>query len=336
MSTPATDTTRAASPAAHATPAWPRISVVGAGGVGCYFGGMLALAGAPVVFVARPNHGEAMRTRGLVIEHADRTDTIVVNASDDVAIAAGSSLVLLCTKTTSVVETAQSLVPHLAPNATVLCLQNGVDSAERVRAATGLDALPVVVYIAAEMVGDGQVRKGGRGALITGEPDAAAARPHALPLDELATLFNGAGIPLTVSANIRGDLWQKMVANCTYNAISAIARVRYGRIHANPHSAAIVRPLADECIAIARALGVTLPDVDLHAFGRTLTQVHAPEAYSSTAQDLMRGRRTEIDSLNGYIVRKGAAHGVPVPLNQALHALVKLQEEATAVPPSHP
>ena len=335
MSTPATDTTRAVSPAAHA---WPRISVVGAGGVGCYFGGMLALAGAPVVFVARPNHAEAMRTRGLVIEHADRTDTIVVNASDDVAIAAGSSLVLLCTKTTSVVETAQSLVPHLAPNATVLCLQNGVDSAERVRAATGLDALPVVVYIAAEMVGDGHVRKGGRGALITGEPDAdaTAARRHVLPLAELATLFKGAGISFTVSANIQGDLWQKMVANCTYNAISAIARVRYGRIHANPHSESIVRPLADECIAVARALGITLPDIDLHEFGRKLTQVHAPEAYSSTAQDLMRGRRTEIDSLNGYIVRKGAEHGVPVPLNQALHALVKLQEEAIAAPPPHP
>lgn len=308
--------------------AWPRVAVVGAGGVGCYFGGMLAKAGAPVVFVARPNHAEAMRTRGLVIERDAGTETIAVEASSDVAITAGAELVLLCTKTTGVVEAAQSLVPHLGRGATVLCLQNGVDSAERVRAATGLDALPVVVYVAAEMVGDGHVRRGGRGALITGEPDAASVRRHVLPPDVMVERFSAAGIPFTFSPNIRGDLWQKMVANCTYNAISAIARVRYGRIHANSASDAIVRPLVDECTAVARAIGVSLPDIDLYAFGRTLVDVHAPTAYSSTAQDLMRGRRTEIDSLNGYIVRKGAELGVPVPINQALYALVKLQEEA--------
>ena len=305
-----------------------RIAVVGAGGVGCYFGGMLARTGADVTFVARRAHADAMNARGLIIEQADRSETISVRASDDLAITTGATLVLLCTKTTSVVETAEALAPHLAPGALVLCLQNGVDSAERVVAATGLDALPVVVYVAAEMVGDGHVRKGGRGALLTGEPDPAAARTHVLSLPALRALFAQAGVTLTISENICGELWQKMVMNCAYNAISAIGRARYGRILANPHTATLIRPLMDECTAVARALGVTLPEVDLFEFGRVLSQDAAPLAYASTAQDLMRGKRTEIDSLNGYIVRQGRALGIATPLNQALHALVTLQEEA--------
>ena len=89
---------------------------------------------------------------------------------------------------------------------------------------------------------------GGRGQflLITGEPDAASVRRHVLPPDDLAELFTQAGIPFSFSANIRCDMWQKMVVNCVYNAISAIARVRYGRIHDNPHSLALVRPLVEQ------------------------------------------------------------------------------------------
>ena len=309
-------------------PSWPRIAVVGAGGVGCYFGGMLARAGAPVVFIARPNHALAMQSRGLIIERPKAKDTVAVQASTDIAAARDAELVLLCAKTTNVVEAARQLVPLLPAHATVLCLQNGVDSADRVREASGLDALPVVVYVAAEMVADGHVQMGGRGVLITGDPDPAAARTHARPLAALASLFAAAGVPFTISANIRGDLWQKMVLNCTYNALSAIARVRYGAIHANPATAALVPGLIAECVAVATALGVAMPDVDLYEAGRKLTQELAAAAYSSTAQDLMRGRKTEIDSLNGYIAREGARHGIATPLNQTLHALVTLQEDA--------
>ena len=314
----------------RATAGWPRIAVVGAGGVGCYFGGMLARGGAPVTFIARANHVAAMRARGLIIERVKAKDTVVVEASTDIEAARGAELVLLCAKTTNVVEASRSLVPLLPAHATVLCLQNGVDSADRVREATGLDALPVVVYVAAEMVADGHVQMGGRGVLITGDPDATADRSHVRPLAALAALFAGAGVPLTLSANIRGDLWQKMVLNCTYNALSAIARVRYGAIHSNPSAAALVPGLIAECVAVARALGVTMPDVDLYEAGRKLTQELAAAAYSSTAQDLLRGRRTEIDSLNGYIAREGARRGIATPLNQLLHALVKLQEGALA------
>jgi 2-dehydropantoate 2-reductase len=215
------------------------------------------------------------------------------------------------------------LAPHLSPGAIVLSMQNGVDNVERFRVAAGLEALPTVVYVAAAMIGPGRVKHTGRGDLIIGDPRGTRRGE----LDRVSALFARAGVPCPVSDNIEAELWSKMAMNCAYNAVSALGRAKYGRIAMDPRARELLRLAVEETTAVARASGVRFADVDLVEAAFRLGEVMS-EATSSTAQDIHRGKRTEIDSLNGYVVRRGAELGVPTPVNRALHALVKLLEEA--------
>src|SRR6516225_5931627 len=142
---------------------WPRIAVVGAGAVGCYFGGMLARAGAPVTLIGRPQHVEAITRDGLLLDSPHFQQQIPVSASMQMSTAREAELILLCVKTPATVEAAKSLAPYLGPGATVLSLQNGVDNVERIHSAAAIEALPAVVYVAAEMTAPGRVRHTGRG-----------------------------------------------------------------------------------------------------------------------------------------------------------------------------
>jgi 2-dehydropantoate 2-reductase len=299
---------------------WPRIAVLGAGAVGCYFGGMLARAGAPVTLIGRPRHVEAMNRDGLCLETLHFRQQVPVTATTDVAAARAAEVVLLCVKTLDTEEAAKVLAPHLAPKAVVVSLQNGVDNAERIRTATGVEAVAAVVYVAAEMVAPGHVKHNGRGDLLIGD----ARRPRR-ELEDLAALFVRGGVPCPVSDNIAADLWTKLIINCAYNAISALARAKYGRIVGYQPTRELMRQVTEEALAVARADGVCFPAGDM--VEAVFRLGHAMSgATSSTAQDIARGKRTEIDSLNGYVVRRGAALGVPAPVNQTLHALVKLLE----------
>jgi 2-dehydropantoate 2-reductase len=317
-------------------PDWRRVGVVGAGAVGCYFGGMLARAGSPVTLVGRSSHVDAIRAKGLDLERADFRATVRLGATTDISAIDECELVLLCVKTLGTESAAREIAPHLGSKAVLLCLQNGVDNAERVRAATGLDPIPAVVYVAAEMVEPGHVRHSGSGQLAIGEDPARPRTDQARPisLGEIAAQFAGAGVPCAVSANIAIDLWRKMVMNCTFNAISALTRTRYGQVVANPETRALIGPLVDEAVAVAAASGVELPAAELAESARALAAERMPNAYSSTGQDLSRGKPTEIDSLNGYLVRRGQALGVPTPINRTLHALVKLAEATAGAGPS--
>jgi 2-dehydropantoate 2-reductase len=298
---------------------WPRTAVLGAGAVGCYFGGMLARAGAPVTLIGRPRHVETITRDGLCLETLHFRQQVPLAATTDVAAARAAAVVLFCVKTLDTETAAQELAPHLAADAVVVSLQNGVDNAERIRTATGIDAVPAVVYVAAEMVAPGHVKHNGRGDLLLG-----GARPRR-ELEDLAALFVRAGVPCLVSDNIAADLWTKLIINCAYNAISALARSKYGRIVSYPPTRAVMRQVTEEALAVARADGVRFPACDM--VEAVFRLGHAMSgATSSTAQDLARGKPTEIDSLNGYVVRRGAALGVPAPVNQTLHALVKLLE----------
>ncbi len=140
--------------------------------------------------------------------------------------------------------------------------------------------------------------------------------------------FSTAPTFLAPSRVISGStLWKKLVLNCTYNAISALARARYGRIVRDPGTRTLLTRVAAETVAVANAAGVNIDLEEQIAAGLRLGEV-MPDALSSTAQDIARGKRTEIDSLNGYVVRLGEELGVPTPINYALHKLVKLLEEA--------
>ena len=296
------------------------VAVMGAGAVGCYFGGMLARAGHAVTLIARPQHVEAIARAGLRMETRSFDEQVKLAASADPAAVQGADVVLFCVKSGDTEAAGRQIQPHLRPGALVLCLQNGVDNADRLRAVLPQhEVAAAVVYVATEMAGPGHVKHHGRGELVI-EPAAASER--------VAEALRAAGVPTEVSGNVRGALWFKLVQNCAYNAISAITQLPYGQAVTGEGVQDAMRDVVDECVAVARAEGVQLPG-DPHAAVAKLA-ASMPTQYSSTAQDLARGRPTEIDYLNGLVVRRGAALGVPTPDNRVLWSLVKLLERKAA------
>jgi 2-dehydropantoate 2-reductase len=302
------------------TESWPKIAVVGAGAVGGYFGGMLARAGAPVLMIGRAPFVEAVEKNGLLLDTVQCKENVHVEASTEIEAVRGADIVLFCVKTTDTCATALALKPVVSPNTVVLSMQNGVDNARQIRSVSGIHAISVVVYVAASVPEPGQVKHVGRGDLVVGPREST---------ERVATLFERAGVPCRISDNIEGELWTKLIWNCALNAVSALGRARYGPIAASPDAWRVVETVVYEVLAVARAAhirppGLEDPQVALAGALKIATQMSG--ALSSTGQDLQRGKRTEIDSLNGYIARRGAELGVPTPVNQALYALVKLAE----------
>ena len=289
-----------------------RVAVLGAGAVGCYYGGMLARAGHPVTLIGRPVHVDAFRNSGLRFEGLKFDEQIPVEASTEAAAVRGARLVLFCVKSTDTEAAVAQIAPHLDADALIVNLQNGVDNAERIRARVKNPVIPAVVYVATEMAGPGHLKHHGRGDLVIGSNE------------EVKTWFEAAGVPVVISFNIAGELWAKLVVNCAYNAISAITQLPYGKMIEGSGVRDVMRDVVDETLAVAKASGVRMAPGMLE---RTLALASAmPTQFSSTAQDLARGKPTEIDHLNGYVVRRGAALGIPTPANRVLHALVKLIE----------
>jgi 2-dehydropantoate 2-reductase len=300
---------------------WPTIAVVGAGAVGGYFGGMLARAGAPVVMIGRASFVEAVRKNGLLLDTLNFKEIVRVEAAAELEAARGSEIVLFCVKTTDTAETAKVLAPLLPANAIVVSLQNGVDNAEQIRVAANIEAFGAVVYIGASVPEPGAVKHAGRGDLVIGPRNSAT--------EKIAALFERANVPCRISDNIEGELWTKLTWNCALNAISALGHAKYGTIAASKDARKVVEDIVYEILAVARAANVYPPgfeDPKVALAGAFKIAEQLSEAYSSTAQDMQRHKRTEIDSLNGYVARLGAKLQVPTPVNHALFTLVKLAE----------
>ncbi len=294
-----------------------RVAVLGAGAVGCYYGGMLARAGHRVTLIGRPAHVDAFGKAGLHFEGLKFDEQVAVDASTDAAAVRGARLVLFCVKSTDTEQAAAQIAPHLDADAIVVNLQNGVDNTERIQAKISQPVVPAVVYVATEMKGPGHLKHHGRGDLVIG------------PNEQVKAWFESAGVPAVISDNIAGELWAKLVVNCAYNALSAITQLPYGQLIQGAGIRDTMRDVVEETLAVARASGVTMaPDM----LARIYKIAEAmPTQYSSTAQDLARGKSTEIDHLNGYVVRRGEALGVPTPANRVLHALVKLIETRRSI-----
>jgi 2-dehydropantoate 2-reductase len=300
---------------------WPRIAVVGAGAVGGYFGGMLARAGAPVVMIGRAAFVEAVRKSGLLLDTVQFQETVHPETSTEIAAAKGSDVVLFSVKTTDTAATSKELVKHISPHALVVSLQNGVNNAEEIRKASGIGALPAVVYVAAAMPAPGKLKHLGRGDLVLG--------PKGERTEALANLFLRAQVPCRLSENIEGELWTKLVWNCALNAVSGLGHVTYGEIIASADAKRVVETVVYEVLKVAKAKGIHPPGLEdprVALAGAFKIAEQMSETRSSTAQDMARGKRTEIDSLNGHVARLGEELKVPVPVNHTLYTLVKLYE----------
>jgi 2-dehydropantoate 2-reductase len=282
---------------------------------------MLADAGAPVVMIGRRSFVDTVTRDGLLLDTLHGAKKVRVETSAELSAARGADLVLFCVKTTDNAATARELAPVLAPHTVVVSLQNGVDNVEQIRTAAGIEALPAVVYVAASTPAPGVVKHVGRGDLVLG-PECEKSR-------RTAEVFVRAHVPCRITDNIEGELWVKLIWNCALNAVSALAQARYRQIAASDDGRKMVHEVVKEVLAVAQAAGIVLPGVqDSKAAlaGAMTIATQMPEQLSSTGQDINRGKRTEIDSLNGYIAHRGAELGVPTPVNYTLYTLVKLLE----------
>lgn len=292
-----------------------KTAILGAGAVGCYYGGMLARAGRDVVLVGRPAHVDQINRQGLRLETRSFDERVRAVATTDPGGVAGADMVVCCVKSTDTAQAATEMAPHLAPGAIVLSLQNGYDNAERLQAALGRPVHPAVVYVATEMAGPGHLRHHGRGELVIGPFDRGG---------EVIAEFALAGVPVAVSDNVAGALWAKLIINCAYNGLSAITQLPYGRIAPGEGIAGVMDDIVAECLAVAHADGVTVPG-DIRAAVAGVASSMSTQK-SSTAHDVARGKASEIDHINGYVLRRGAAQDIPVPVNRTIHALVRLLE----------
>jgi 2-dehydropantoate 2-reductase len=256
-----------------------------------------------------------MTRAGLLLEARGTSEYIPVRASTEIGAVGGAQVVFFCVKSGDTEKTAREMLPHLASGAEVVSLQNGVDNARRIQASTGIDAIPAVVYVACSMAGPGHVRHNGFGNLVIGRSA------------EIAALFERAEVGCRVSENIDAELWRKLIVNCAFNAISALTHAQYGRMVRTEGIRQTMLALIGECVEVARAEGIILSAAELADYSFQAGE-GMETATSSTAQDIARGKPTEIDSLNGYVVRRGAELGVSTPVNQAMWALVTNYDSA--------
>ena len=311
------------------TPTFKHIAVVGAGAVGSFYGAMLSRAGHRVTLIGRPAHVQATTRNGLKLDLASSsaTEVIQIEASTELSSLRSADLVLFCVKSTDSASVALQIAPYLSPHALIMSLQNGVENAALIAQHVPHAVIPCVVYVATEIPAPGCVKNHVRGELVIGTMQVSRLSDPQKTLQEIVELFGSAQVPVQISQNVMVELCSKLMINCAFNAISGLAQIQYEKLAALESVRITQAAVVKEVIAVALADGIHLSEpVALQAVAQISVTMGSQK--SSTAQDMARSKPSEIDHLNGFIVRRGLALGVATPVNQALFALVKLLESA--------
>ena len=299
-----------------------KIAVVGAGGVGGYFGARLAQAGEDVHFLARGAHLAAMREHGLrvrsVLGDYDLSST-GTHATDNPAGIGPSQVVLFTVKSYDTESAAALLPPMLGPDSVVISLQNGIDNEEKLAAAIGAEHVAGgAAYIFAGIAEPGVIRHtGGPARIVFGEMDG---RPSPR-LEAFLAACRTANIDADLVENIRVALWTKFAQICAQAGLTASTRRPIGVVRETPPSWKLFRRVLEEGVSVARAEGVQLPE---NVVESTLAGTLAlpPHMYSSLYDDLVAGRRMEVEALHGELTRRAERSGVPAPATSALYAVL--------------
>jgi 2-dehydropantoate 2-reductase len=302
-----------------------KIVVVGAGSVGCFFGGLLARSGADVTLIARENHVAAINKNGLYMDCLNFKEHVKIKASLSKESLKQADLILCCVKSPDTDQAIKEIKPHLKSDAIILSMQNGVDNVERIKIQVSNPVYPAVVYVATAMAGDGHVKHFGRGELVIGDIDGKETEASQVILQGIANIFGAAQIPCAISKQIKKEMWLKFLVNCCYNGISAIGQISYGELIKKPEIQELIGTLTEEFLLVASFEKVNISPEEANHVNQQIALTMADQK-SSTAQDLIRKRKTEIQFLNGLIVRKAGEYGVQVPTHQAIFALVKMLE----------
>lgn len=307
-----------------------RILVAGAGALGSVFGGLLQEAGHHVSLLARPPHLEAIAAHGLRIDglwgehhvHGLQLASVPADLHDHFAAA------LLTVKSYDTAATARLIAPLLAADGVVISLQNGLGNAETIAAAVGDRVLAGRVIFGAEVIAAGHVR-----VTVYADPVLIGAWNGAAQLRAQAQLWAqriaAAGIPAQYCDDIGSALWGKLLYNAALNPLGALLGVHYGALGEHAETRAIMDRVIEETFAVAIADGAALPWASAAAYRAVFYERLLPSTFDhrpSMLHDLERGRRTEIDAINGAVWARGAAHGIPTPFNELLTRLVRARE----------
>jgi len=297
-----------------------RVAVYGAGGVGGYFGGRLAQAGADVHFIARGAHLRALREHGLRVRSVKGDFEIPVPVTDDPAEVGWCDFVLFCVKTFDTDAAAARLGPLVGDGSAVMSLQNGVENVDKLARAVGDEhVMGGAAFIFAQIAEPGVIAHTGGPASITfGELDGRAS-PRA---KRLLACCEQAGIEAELSASIKTVLWAKLAFICAQAGMTAAVRLPIGEIRTAAASWAAFSRLVAEVCAVAEADGTPVPQAAQER-ALALAQAAEPGSFSSLHDDLVAGRRMELEALHGYVVRRAAQHGLAVPTSEAVYAILQ-------------
>jgi len=295
-----------------------KIVIMGAGGVGGYYGGLLAHAGHDVIFVARGAHLEAMRANGLQINsvHGD-LHLKPVRATADPAEAGSADWILVCVKTPDTSHAAEMLRPLVGPHTVVTSLQNGIDAPEHIGAVVGMaHVVGGATWISSVVEAPGVIRQvSAFRRLVLGELNGTLTRR----VQALVQALTEIGVAAEQSPDIRQVLWTKFLFIAAISGVGSLTRLTVGAYRAIPETRALLTSLMHEVQAVACAAGVTLaPDVVESALA--LIDGAAANIIPSMQRDVMASRPSELESLIGVIGRKGRELGVPTPVADVVYA----------------
>lgn len=293
-----------------------RIAIIGIGAMGCLFGARLAPLADVVMVGTWPEGLAALRERGIVLADAQGERAIPVQVAGGAALPP-CDLALVLVKSYQTARAAQQAVGLLAPQGLALTLQNGLGNAEVLAASLGASRVALgVTAQGAMLLGPGRVYHAGAGPTYLGITPTTRSR-----LEEVSTLFRQAGLETHLTENIAGLVWGKLVVNSAINPLTALLRLSNGALLENESARALMEAVAWETATVAQAQGIRLPFDDPAERVREVA-AHTARNRSSMLQDVLRGAPTEIDAINGAIVRTGQRLGIPTPVNATLWRLV--------------
>lgn len=293
---------------------------MGSGGVGGYFGARLARAGENVTFVARGAHLEAIRAHGLRIKSGVDGDFVVRSpATDDPATAGAADLVLFCVKSYDTELAAEAIRPAVGPETGVLSLQNGVDNEEKIAALVGPgQVLGGAAQVFATIEAPGVIAHAFTGKIVFGEMDGALTPRARRILDALERT----GIPAELTSRVQQALWEKYLFLTAQSGMTALTRCPIGVIRSTSETRQMYRLIIEEVAALAKAAGIELPPAIVDET-MSLADSLPPTNTSSLYHDLVRGRRLELEALQGHAVRLGERLGVPTPTLFSVYAALR-------------
>lgn len=296
-----------------------KISIVGPGAVGCLFASYFSAAGKDVVLLDKsPDRAMTINRNGIRVEGIGGERNVKVKATANPADIGTTDIVLICVKANDTAEASRLAQPIVADRAVVMTLQNGYGNIERIAQVVGeKHTLGGTTAQGATLLGVGHIRHAGNGETVIGEIDGALSDR----LKNIKTLFEECGIQTKLTDDLQGLIWSKLIINVGINALTALAHLKNGKLVEYEGARSVLRAAVEEAVSVANKAGVKLLYDDPVAKVEDVCRATAANI-SSMFQDILKKKRTEVEFINGAIVKKAAELGIAVPVNETLTALI--------------